>query len=43
MKINDHKNLDAPIVLVEPFYMSDKALYEISRFGGYTLVDAVND
>ena len=41
--MNDHKILTAPIVLAEPFYMSDEALCEISRLGGHAVVDAVND
>ena len=36
--MSDHKILSVPIVLAEPFYMSDEALYEISRLGGYVNV-----
>ena len=41
--MNDHKILSVPIVLAEPFYMSDEALYEISRLGVYVVINAVND
>ena len=42
MEMNDQKILSVPIVLAEPFYMSEEALYEISRLGGCAVVDAVN-
>lgn len=43
MAMNDQKIVSVPVVLAEPFYMSEEALCEISCLGGYSVVNAVNE